>query len=122
MPQRHALVLCLAAMLSPLGIGAQSEPEPDVYRYTYDAADNLVAITTEVEGDESTRPLPIESTGRNRPAVLGELPLAWDANGNLVRRGDLHLAYDFRNRLTEVRGADGEVLASYVYDTRSPAT
>jgi RHS repeat-associated protein len=43
--------------------------------------------------------------------------LEWDANGNLVRKGDFRFAYDFRNRLTEVQDLASTVLASYSYDT-----
>ncbi|MCB1034058.1 MAG: hypothetical protein KDD47_09520, partial [Acidobacteria bacterium] len=41
--------------------------------------------------------------------------LVWDANGNLIQKGDQHLQYDFRNRLTRVLDDTLEI-ASYTYD------
>ncbi|MDY7092892.1 MAG: hypothetical protein SX243_07970, partial [Acidobacteriota bacterium] len=95
---------------------AQVQEEADEHRFAYDSADNLLSRTAVRDGVATEQALPLDGSGRNRPSSVGDVPLAWDANGNLTRKGDLHFAYDFRNRLTEVRNTQGTVLASYGYD------
>ena len=61
--------------------------------------------------------MPAKPPGRNRPTSIDGLPLAWDANGNLIRKGNLGFQYDFRNRLTRVsRLDDGAEIVRYQYD------
>ena len=84
-------------------------------RFRLDEPDNLLARTEESALGTATVELPLDASGRNRPGSVDGVPLAWDASGNLVAKGDLTLHYDFRNRLTRVDGPSGE-LVSYAYD------
>jgi RHS repeat-associated protein len=95
---------------------ASSQEAAEEHHYTYDAAENLLSRTVVRGGVPTEQTLPLDGSGRNRPASVAGVPLEWDANGNLTRKGDLSFACDFRNRLTEVRDAQGTVLASYTYD------
>jgi RHS repeat-associated protein len=88
---------------------------PDAFSYAYDAAQNLLAQTQKKGGAAKTVDLPLDGSGRNRPGSVDGVTLEWDKNGNMTRKGDLQLAYDFRNRLTSVSGPGGEV-ATYQYD------
>ncbi|MCP4660330.1 MAG: hypothetical protein GY856_33430, partial [bacterium] len=52
---------------------------------------------------------------------MDDVELKYDANGNLIEKGDRRFYYDFRNRLTRVTesvsGSEVEIeIASYVYD------
>ncbi|NJL27793.1 MAG: hypothetical protein HC897_07795 [Thermoanaerobaculia bacterium] len=60
--------------------------------------------------------MPPESSGRNRPSAVGGVLLSWDANGNLISKGNLRFAYDIHNRLTRVTNALGTEIAHYDYD------
>ncbi|MEM8963088.1 MAG: Ig-like domain-containing protein, partial [Acidobacteriota bacterium] len=92
-----------------------SLPEAEVF--DYDAAMNRVGLT-ETDYDVSLfEPLPVDDSGRNRPASFGGDTLEWDNAGNLVRKGDLTFTYDYRNRLTEVRDNLDNLVASYAYDS-----
>jgi RHS repeat-associated protein len=83
--------------------------------YGYDAAQNLIAKSFSTPYASETQPLPPDLSGRNRPGSFGATALTYDANGNLIAKGDRQLRYDFRNRLTEVRDGAG-LIASYTYD------
>jgi RHS repeat-associated protein len=90
---------------------------PEGVGFTYDAAQNLVSRTVRQAGAAKPESMPLDASGRNRPASANGKPLEWDANGNLVRRGDQRLQYDDRNRLTKVTDLSGTEQASYGYDT-----
>ncbi len=89
---------------------------PDTFTFAYDTAENLLARGRAEEGVPETLALPLDASGRNRPASVGGVPLAWDANGNLAEKGDLRFSYDERNRLTRVTDAVGAEIARYQYD------
>jgi RHS repeat-associated protein len=88
---------------------------PEGYGYAFDAKENLTASVETKEGIAEETPLPVDPSGRNRPAAFGLDPLAWDANGNLTGKGHLELHWDYRNRLTRVANAAGD-LVTYTYD------
>lgn len=84
--------------------------------YAHDATQNLVALGSAKAGDRQTTAVPNDASGRNRPGSRDGDALAYDQNGN--RRDDKakKLAFDFRNRLTEVRDASNTLIATYTYD------
>ncbi|MEO8195271.1 MAG: RHS repeat-associated core domain-containing protein [Thermoanaerobaculia bacterium] len=84
--------------------------------FTYDAAQALIARTEERHGVATPIPSPSDLSGRNRPASVGSDTLAWDANGNLLRKGNQHYFWDFRNRLTRVTQDGTGEIARYEYD------
>jgi len=86
------------------------------YTFEYDNAGNMVAKHRWRDGVESVTGMPPDSSGRNRPAMIGNVPLLWDRNGNLAGKGTLRLKYDFRNLLTVVEDEAGTELVRYVYD------
>ena len=102
------------------GIVNNTTPVPsatssDRFGFEYDPAENLLARTTTERGIEEVLPLPLDASGRNRPGATGSEDLDWDPNGNLISKGDLQVAYDYRNRPVRVtRG--GQEVASYRYD------
>jgi RHS repeat-associated protein len=89
---------------------------PEAYAYTYDAAQNLIARSEATAAVPTVTALPLDGSGRNRPGSAGGVALIWDRNGNLIQKGNLHVAYDFRNRLTDVTDANGNAVAHYDYD------
>ncbi len=89
---------------------------PGQTSFTYDAAQALIARTEERHGVATPIPSPSDLSGRNRPASLGADTLQWDANGNLLRKGDKHYFWDFRNRLTRVTQDGTGEIARYEYD------
>ena len=86
------------------------------FGFQYDTAQNLLARTDREEGVETVTQMPLDGSGRNRPGEVDGTTLAWDAQGNLVQKGDLHLRYDYRNRLVRVTDGSGAEVASYAYD------
>jgi len=88
----------------------------EAFSFSYDPAQNLLASGRTEEGVPETVTMPRDASGRNRPASVGGIPLAWDANGNLAAKGDLRFAYDDRNRLTRVTNSGGTEMARYEYD------
>ncbi|HEX4965393.1 MAG TPA: Ig-like domain-containing protein [Thermoanaerobaculia bacterium] len=88
----------------------------DAFSYTYDKAQNLLTRTETIDAAPQTVALPLDDSNRNRAASVGGVPLEWDTNGNLTRKGDLHFQYDYRNRLARVTRATGEEVATYQYD------
>ncbi|NJL29550.1 MAG: RHS repeat protein, partial [Thermoanaerobaculia bacterium] len=90
--------------------------QPDVERFGYDAAQNLLSRTTASYGIQSETNFPNDASGRNRPAAIDGISLQWDANGNLISKGDLRLGYDYRNRLTRVTDAAGNEIETHTYD------
>ncbi|MEM7480683.1 MAG: Ig-like domain-containing protein [Acidobacteriota bacterium] len=88
----------------------------EAMRFTYDAAENLVARSRETFVGDSTTEFPLDESGRNRPSTVNNEQLVWDAAGNLTVRGDLRFHYDFKNRLTRVTEASGAELVRYEYD------
>jgi YD repeat-containing protein len=89
---------------------------PRRFDFQYDAAQNLLSRTATEQCQEERVDLPADSSGRNRPASVGGVPLEYDTSGNLVRKGDLHFYYDYLDRLARVTGPAGEV-ARYKYDS-----
>ncbi|MCB1036425.1 MAG: hypothetical protein KDD47_21545, partial [Acidobacteria bacterium] len=84
------------------------------FDYGFDAAQNLLGRQRH-DGAQTAASLPTDTSGRNRPASVNGKALVWDANGNLIQKGDQHYQYDFRNRLTRV--LDGALeIASYTFD------
>ncbi|MCI0633541.1 MAG: hypothetical protein L0206_06450, partial [Actinobacteria bacterium] len=88
----------------------------DAFTFAYDAGENLFSRGERNDGVSEALALPPDSSGRNRPASVAGVPLAWDANGNLAEKGNLRFAYDDRNRLTRVTDALGAEIARYEYD------
>ncbi len=86
------------------------------FTFKYDTAQNLIERAEVAEGVVTTDPLPTDSSGRNRPSMIGLVPLEWDTNGNLVRKGNQRYLYDYRNRLTRVTDLADNTIATYVYD------
>ena len=111
----------LADPLASLPNNSTADPaalagESEVSAFTYDAAQNLLSKTVVTDGIPTSVELPLDASGRNRPAAVDGTPLAWDANGNLIQKGDQHFAYDYRNRLSRVTDAQGAEVARYEYD------
>ncbi len=96
---------------------AGSSTSDHSFRFTYDKAQNLTKRSQANVVELSPLELPNDTSGRNRPSSLNGTPLEWDANGNMTRRGNLRLNFDFRNRLTQVTDLSGTEIASYEYDT-----
>ncbi|HEV7509645.1 MAG TPA: Ig-like domain-containing protein [Thermoanaerobaculia bacterium] len=88
---------------------------PSRFEHTFDTAQNLLSVTASKDCDGTQVSLPLDSSGRNRPASVSGSPLEYDAAGNLTRKGDLRFEYDFRNRLIRVTATQGEI-ARYTYD------
>ncbi|MCP3937446.1 MAG: hypothetical protein GY708_18995, partial [Actinomycetia bacterium] len=91
------------------------------YDFTFDAAQNLTErIFTSSGGPGDKTALKLDKSGRNRPGKIGDVTLKWDANGNLIEKGELRFHYDYRNRLRSVgrQGGDGEetTVVKYEYD------
>lgn len=89
------------------------------HTFQYDPANNLLGKSADQDGVQRRVAFPLDGSGRNRPASINGTALEWNRNGNLVRRGDLRLRYDYRNRLTGVETLDGVRLATYDYDTEN---
>ncbi len=87
----------------------------DGERFRYDTADNLTEQSKKAFGIDQVTTLPVDPSGRNRPASIHGIPLTWDPNGNLTDKGDLHFEYDYRNRLSRVTRS-GQEVATYGYD------
>ncbi len=87
----------------------------DGERFRYDTADNLTEQSKKAFGIDQVTTLPVDPSGRNRPASIHGIPLTWDPNGNLTHKGDLHFEYDYRNRLSRVTRS-GQEVATYGYD------
>ncbi len=94
---------------------------PDRFGAGYDVAENLLFLDG-AEGCTTVRvELPRDDQGRrNRPKSVNGVPLEWDRNGNLKRKGNRYFHYDHRDRLVKVTdgpNADTDLLvASYLYD------
>lgn len=86
------------------------------FGFGYDAAHNLRNRAVESGGVTAVEEIALDGSGRNRPATVGGEALAWDANGNLVTKGERRFHYDFRNRLTRITTASGGEVVSYTYD------
>jgi RHS repeat-associated protein len=88
------------------------------FGYEYDAAQHLVSSESDFRGDKQTTAMAQDDPAdakRNRPSRIGNIPLDWDATGNLIQKGPLSFSYDYRNRLTRVSDSGTEV-ARYKYD------
>ncbi|NJL27192.1 MAG: hypothetical protein HC897_04530 [Thermoanaerobaculia bacterium] len=91
--------------------------QPDKWSFSYDAVDNQTARQHHERGIQAASvALPPDASGRNRPASVGGIALDWDANGNLISKGNFRFAYDIHNRLTRVTNALGTEIARYDYD------
>ncbi len=83
---------------------------PEVYGFAYDPAQNLLSQAFARSCAEAMVELPPDGSGRNRPGAVDGEALVYDGNGNLIRKGELELRYDHRNRLSRVLGPQGEVV------------
>ncbi|MDA8017399.1 MAG: DUF6531 domain-containing protein [Thermoanaerobaculia bacterium] len=115
----------LEAGQGALSLAANSAPEVSTvadflegFSFRYDEADNRLERTIRSAGGADVQPSPPDNSGRNRPAEVDGVPLSWDANGNMIRKGDTHYHYDFRDRLVRVSDATGD-LATYEYDVQN---
>jgi len=107
----------LAGVANNTSLGAASlSTQPSRESFSYDAAQNLLERQKVQGGIAEEIDLPVDPSGRNRPASVGGTALQWDANGNLVAKGDQQFRYDYRDRLTKVEDAQGNTIASYAYD------
>ncbi|MCP3935213.1 MAG: RHS repeat protein, partial [Actinomycetia bacterium] len=90
------------------------------YDFALDPAQNLTSRQFASRTEEYSINLTPDASGRNRPGMIGDVALKWDANGNLIEKGELRFHYDYRNRLIEVgrQVGDGEEtkVAEYEYD------
>ena len=90
------------------------------FAFAYDAAENLLSRSRSTGLGTETSPLPLDGSGRNRPGSLGAgdgQSLAYDANGNLIQKGNRRYHYDYRNRMARVSDATtGATVATYLYD------
>jgi RHS repeat-associated protein len=91
--------------------------QPGHVTFTYDPAQNL----TKRDVQKSTEPaktetMPLDTSKVNQPSSVAGIPLDWDLNGNLVRKGSQRFLYDYRNRLTQVLDSSGNPVATYTYD------
>lgn len=89
---------------------------PDAFAYTFDGAQNLLSMRQDEACEADVDALPLDGSGRNRPASVDGVTLEWDANGNLKKKGDRTFTYDYRNRLTRVLGPSNSEIAAYKYD------
>ena len=102
-------------------LGQWMTSRPTAFSFTVDAMDNLLGIEETLTCGPNTVDLPLDGSGRNRPGVgRGAEVLEWNDVGNLVRKGDLHFAYDYLDRLVEVKrkidATNFNVVATYDYD------
>ncbi|HKI05513.1 MAG TPA: Ig-like domain-containing protein [Thermoanaerobaculia bacterium] len=112
-----------ARSTAPVATPNNTKPDPlavaglsNSFNFKYDAAQNLVERRTENDKIFATEPMPLDGSGRNRPASINGIQLEWDANGNLTRKGSFKFLYDYRNRLTRVTDLADNTFATYVYD------
>ncbi len=112
------LVLAETKVGTPAGgLEPSSSPGlPETFGFSFDAAQNLLTKSEQKACEADVDALPLDGSGRNRPATADGVPLEWDAAGNLIRKGDQRFTYDYRNRLTRVLGPGGQEVAAYVYD------
>lgn len=93
---------------------------PTSFTFLLDEAENLTRIEETLTCEERSTELPLDSTGRNRPDLVGTQDLDWDVNGNLIAKGDLRFTYDYLNRLIAVERQEDPntktLVASYTYD------
>ena len=94
-------------------------------RYTFDALDNILTLTTEFpggsnvasytyDGDDPTRLIEIRHSHKDYPAPAS---LLYDVNGRLIKdEQSRSLTYDGFGRLTRVASAVGELIRGYHYD------
>ena len=89
----------------------------DGFAFAYDAAENLLSRSRSTGLGTETSSLPLDGSGRNRPGEVAGTALTYDANGNLVQKGNQRFHYDYRNRLARVSdAATGATVATYLYD------
>jgi RHS repeat-associated protein len=100
------------APADPVALAAAAEAES----FSYDRAQNLLSRAITTAGASQIETMPLDASGRNRPASVDGKPLEWDANGNLVRKGGLRFSYDYRNLLVRVATLAGQDVALYTYD------
>ena len=103
------------AIKSEEAIHTALESIPSHWGMEYDSAENLIAQTREQGCDSEQVSMPTDGSGRNRPGMVGNTFLTWDAVGNLAEKGNFAYTFDFKNRLVEVKEF-GITLASYAYD------
>jgi len=76
-------------------------------RWELDEALNVKERRREDPPSFATQTAVVEINERNQITQFGSEALTWDATGNLRARDQLELRYDFANRLTRGRRADG---------------
>jgi RHS repeat-associated protein len=88
-------------------------PDGEQVTYAYDAMGNRLAMTSSVDGattynyDAGDRLLSYSGPG-------GTVNLAWDANGNMIGKGDAAYTFGALNRLSSV--TEGAESSSYIYN------
>ncbi|MEO1084328.1 MAG: hypothetical protein AAFY88_08805, partial [Acidobacteriota bacterium] len=89
------------------------------FAFSYDTVDQLTSRTEAHSCSSETDVFTPDASGRNRLASINGTALAYDDNGYLTQKGDLHFTYDYLGRLIKVERQDGggmQVIALYGYD------
>ncbi|MCX7568896.1 DNRLRE domain-containing protein [Tumebacillus sp. DT12] len=92
----------------------ETHPDGTAIRYVYDAVGNRTKKEV-TKGTAVTATAYTYDAGNQLTAVNGQA-YQYDANGNLTHNGANTFVYDAGNRLTQVKNAQGTVIASYEYD------
>ena len=84
--------------------------------YQLDRVDNLLKILQNVDGQETeiTTQMTTASKKLNQYSRFDQWNLAYDANGNLSKRGGQDFTYDYRNRM--VSASESGTTVSFNYD------
>jgi RHS repeat-associated protein len=85
--------------------------------YSYDAAGQRIKTggslaRTRLTDDVSSATV----DAANRLTSWGGGTLTYDANGNLISDGTISYVWNARNKLTQIKGANGSVIATFEYD------
>lgn len=88
----------------------------DAESYTYDATGNRAGRSTSIGQSPGTQPTTNQYNANNQLTLFGSVPLAYDANGNLIQEGNsTSYAWDGRNRLKSIMTAAGQT-TNFTYD------
>ena len=94
----------------------QSKQFAKLETYQLDRVDNLLKILQNVEGQETeiSTQMTTASKKLNQYSRFDQWNLAYDANGNLSKRGGQDFTYDYRNRM--VSASESGTTVSFNYD------